>query len=142
MTDENVVTKEEKQVEEMLPSGKELILSDGSKIYVKPISWGKEIQVCKLISNFMTASDMLKAINAVSSLKEDDSTESVEALTNILLPLMENAPTAITQIVGLVLDKPNEYIEESLTSEDVMQVFIPFLKETFNKYMRMFKIAK
>jgi hypothetical protein len=132
--------KTENIVDKMLPDKNIIQLSNGLTLEVKPLSWGKEIKVCKLVSGFIGDSEILTAINTISSIKEgdEDSAESLASLSKILLPAINEAPDKITQIVSIITEKEVKFVEESLTSEDVMKIFIPFLRKLFTKYMTMF----
>lgn len=125
--------------DKMLPEDNVYTLSDGSTLEVKPLSWGKEIKVCKLVAKFFDKTDLLTSFNSLSDLKEESALESI---AEMILPLINEAPDAVTQIVSIITDKEEKFIEESLTSEDVMQVFIPFLKNLFSKYVKMFQVTK
>lgn len=126
----------------MLPEANIYTLASGNKLEVLPLNWGKEIKICKLVAGFFSESQMLSAINSISNLKEGDEEDSIESIAEMIIPLINEAPDAITEIVALITNKDNAFVEESLTSEDVMQVFIPFLKQLFSKYMTMFQAQK
>jgi hypothetical protein len=126
----------------ILPDDSVYTLSSGDTLTVLPLTWGKEIKVCKLVAGFFSESQMLSAINSISNLKEGNEDDSLESIAEMIIPLINQAPDAITEIVALITGKDTKFVEESLTSEDVMQVFIPFLKKLFSKYMLMFQAQK
>lgn len=136
-------TKDEVVIEELMPVPNIIKLSDGEELEIKPLSWGKEIKVLKLVSGFFGDSEILTAVQAISKIKdeEEDSSESLEVLSKILLPAINEAPDAITEIVAIITDEDKKFVEESLTSEDVMRVFVPFLKTLLAKYTKMFKLG-
>ena len=121
------------------PLGKEFSLSNGDKVTINPLPWGKEIKVCQLVSKFFGDNDITKAFTL---LEKDGENDSIEAISNLIVPLINEAPQVITQILAILIDKDEEYINESLTSEDVMQIFVPFLQNLFAKYTKMFQKVK
>ena len=58
---------EDQKVKEMLPEDNIYTLSDGSTLEVKPLSWGKEIKVCKIVSKFFGETELLSAFNSIAS---------------------------------------------------------------------------
>jgi len=124
-------------IEKILPLDSEITLSNGDKVAVKSLSWGKEIKALQLVSQCMEESNVVEAINTLASAKEKD---SISAIAQLVMPLIASAPDRITKIVSLLINKDEKYVEESCTSEDVMQVFTPFLKVLFNKYTKMFQM--
>jgi hypothetical protein len=124
------------EIEKLIPQENELTLSNGEKITIKTLSWGKEIKVLQIVSKFFDKNKLLEVFNSLSS--EDDSS-NFDAISKLFLPLIGEAPQSITQIVSIIINKDEKFVEESLTSEDVMQVFTPFLKLLFNKYKKMFQ---
>lgn len=113
-------------------------LADGTVLEIKPLNWGKEIKVCQLVSKFFGDSNLVKIFTTI----EADETNSIEAISNLIVPLVNNAPQVITQILTILLNKDEQYVEESLTSEDVMKIFVPFLQNLFTKYTEMFQKVK
>jgi hypothetical protein len=142
--EEKKKTKEDVIVEELFPDSNIIMLESGEELEIKPLSWGKEIKVLKLVSGFFGDSEILSAVTAISKIKDndEDSAESLGILSNILLPAINEAPDAITEIVAIITDETKEFVEESLTSEDVMKVFVPFLKKLFTKYTKMFNLGQ
>ncbi len=136
--------QEEVIVEKLLPNNNIIVLDSGEELEVKPLTWGKEIKVMKLVSGFFGDSDILTAVQAISKIKDgdEDSGESIKIISKILLPAINDAPEAITEIVAIITDEDTEFVKESLTSEDVMKVFVPFLKTLFTKYTKMFKLGQ
>jgi hypothetical protein len=124
------------EIAKLIPQENELTLSNGEKITIKTLSWGKEIKVLQIVSKFFDKNKLLEVFNSLSS--EDDSS-NFDAISKLFLPLIGEAPQSITQIVSIIINKDEKFVEESLTSEDVMQVFTPFLKLLFNKYKKMFQ---
>jgi hypothetical protein len=137
-------TKGDVAVESLIPDSNIVKLTSGEELEIKPLTWGKEIKVLKLISSFFGDSEILTAVQAISKIKdeEEDSTESLDVLSKLLLPAIDEAPDAITKIVAIITDETSEFVEESLTSEDVMKVFVPFLKVLFAKYTKMFQLVQ
>ena len=129
------MSNEEKELKTFLPNGNKYTLSNGDVLKVEPLKWGKEIKVCQLVSKFFGETNMIEAFAAIASDEEDN----LEAISAMLIPLINEAPQVITQILVLLLNKDQEYIEESLTSEDVMQIFLPFLQNLFTKYTNLFQ---
>jgi len=124
-------------IEKILPLDGEMTLANGDKVTIKSLSWGKEIKALQLVSKCMDESNVVDAINTLATAKEKD---SISAIASLVMPLINSAPERITKIVSLLIDKDEKYVEESCTSEDVMQVFTPFLKVLFNKYTKMFQL--
>ncbi len=131
-------------VEKLLPDNNIVKLSSGEELEVKPLNWGKEIKVMKLVSGFFGESDILTAVQAISKIKDGDENdgESLQIISKILLPAINDAPDAITEIVALITDEDKKFVEESLTSEDVMKIFVPFFKTLFTKYTNMIKLGQ
>lgn len=124
-----------KELETFLPETKEYVLSNGDKVTVAPLKWGKEIKVCQLVSKFFSDNNMIDTFTAIAS----DQGDGLDAISNLMIPLINEAPQVITQILVILLNKDIEYIEESLTSEDVMKIFMPFLQSLFTKYTNLFQ---
>jgi hypothetical protein len=122
-----------------IPEDNSVTLANGQVVEVNPLNWGKEIKVCQLVSKFFGNNDLTKAFTALEGGGEAD---SIEAISNLIIPLINEAPQVITQILTILLDKDDVFIEESLTSEDVMKIFIPFLQNLFAKYTKMFQVVK
>jgi hypothetical protein len=122
-----------------IPEDNSVTLTNGQVVEVNPLNWGKEIKVCQLVSKFFGNNDLTKAFTALEGGGEAD---SIEAISNLIIPLINEAPQVITQILTILLDKDDIFIEESLTSEDVMKIFIPFLQNLFAKYTKMFQVVK
>jgi len=116
-----------------------ITLANGEIIQIKPLKWGKEIRVCQLVSKFFGDNNLIKAFTA---LEGDGETDNLEAISNLIIPLINEAPQVITQILAIILEKDEQYIDESLTSEDVMQIFVPFLQNLFTKYTKIFQKVK
>jgi hypothetical protein len=116
-----------------------ITLANGEIIQIKPLKWGKEIRVCQLVSKFFGDNNLIKAFTA---LEGDGETDNLEAISNLIIPLINEAPQVITQILAIILEKDEKYIDESLTSEDVMQIFVPFLQNLFTKYIQIFQKVK
>ncbi len=128
-----------KELETFLPEDIKVTLSNGTAIVIKPLNWGKEIKVCQLVSKFFSGNTVIEAFNEIS---KDDGKNDLDAISQLLIPLVSEAPQVITQILALLLDKDIKYVEESLTSEDVMQIFVPFLQNLFTKYTEIFQKVK
>jgi hypothetical protein len=122
-----------------LPEDNNVTLANGTVIEVKPLNWGKEIKVCQLVSKFFGENDI---VNAFTALEGDGETDSIEAISKLIIPLVSEAPQVITQILALLIEQDEKYVLESLTSEDVMQIFVPFLQNLFTKYTKMFQKVK
>jgi hypothetical protein len=122
-----------------IPEDNNVTLASGDIVEVNPLNWGKEIKVCQLVSKFFGDNDITKAFTA---LEGDGETDSIEAISNLIVPLINEAPQVITQILAILIEKDEKYIEGSLTSEDVMKIFIPFLQNLFTKYTKMFQQVK
>ena len=127
----------DKELETFLPENKEYELSNGDKAIVAPLKWGKEIKVCQLVSKFFSDNNMVDAFTAIAS----DEGDGLDSISDLMIPLINNAPQVITQILVILLNKDEQYIEESLTSEDVMKIFLPFLQSLFTKYTNLFQKA-
>jgi len=116
-----------------------ITLANGEIIQIKPLKWGKEIRVCQLVSKFFGDNNLIKVFTA---LEGDGETDNLEAISNLIIPLINEAPQVITQILAIILEKDEQYIDESLTSEDVMPIFVPFLQNLFTKYIQIFQKVK
>lgn len=124
--------------EKFVPTGEEYTLSNGGKITIMPLPWGKEIQVCQMVSKFFSDNNIIDIFNKISE-TEDGEDSGLETTSMLLTPLIQEAPQIVTKIVAILINKEEVYVEETLTSDDVMGVFIPFLKSLFNKYTKMFQ---
>jgi hypothetical protein len=122
-----------------LPDENNVTLANGKVVEIKPLNWGKEIKVCQLASKFFGENDI---VGAFTALEGDGETDSIEAVAKLIVPLIGEAPQVITQILAILLEQDEKYINESLTSEDVMKIFIPFLQNLFTKYTKMFQKVK
>ena len=129
MSDDKVAT--------FIPEDNKFTLTNGEVLEVKPLNWGKEIKVCQLVSKFFGDNNMIDVLSLIAG--GDGKDDSLEAISGLIVPLINEAPQVITKILATLLDKEPTYIEESLTSEDVMQIFVPFLQSLFTKYTKMFQ---
>jgi hypothetical protein len=134
--------KTEDQVNNMLPNSDIIVLDNSLTLEIKPLNWGKEIKVMKLVSGFFGESDIITAVQSISQIKDEDedSPEALKILSEILIPAINDAPQAITEIVSIITERDISFIEESLTSEDVMKIFVPFFKKLFTRYTKMFNL--
>jgi hypothetical protein len=82
---------------------------------------------------------LLEAFNEIST---TEGKNDLDAISKLIIPLVNDAPQVITEILALIINKDVKYIEESLTSEDVMQIFVPFLQNLFTNYTEMFQKIK
>ncbi len=128
-----------KELETFVPENIKVTLSSGEDIEIKPLNWGKEIKVCQLVSKFFSGNAVIEAFNEIA---KEDGKNDLDVISQLILPLVSQAPQVITQILVLLLDKDTKYVEESLTSEDVMQIFVPFLQNLFTKYTEIFQKVK
>jgi len=119
----------------------EYTLSNGNKITIQPLPWGKEIFVCQLVSKFFTENNMIEIFNNLSSVDNESDDAGFDAMVRLITPLIQEAPQTITQIVAILTSKPEKEIEETLTADDVMGVFVPFLRSLFSKYAVIFQQA-
>jgi hypothetical protein len=131
--------KEDLEVKAFAAIGEEYTLTNGNKINIKPLPWGKEIFVCQLVSKFFTENGMIEVFNNLGNVEEGES--GFDAMLGLVTPLIQQAPQTITQIVAIITSKSEKEIEETLTSDDVMGVFVPFLRTLFSKYTTIFQQA-
>jgi hypothetical protein len=128
-----------KELETFVPESTKVTLADGTKLEIKPLNWGKEIKVCQLVSKFFSDNALLEAFNNITT---TEGANDLDAISKLIIPLVNEAPQVITEILALVINKDNTYVEESLTSEDVMQIFVPFLQNLFTRYTKIFQKVK
>ena len=131
----------ESEVKVFAKIGEEYTLSNGNKITIQPLPWGKEIFVCQLVSKFFTENNMIEIFNNLSSVDNESDDAGFDAMVRLITPLIQEAPQTITQIVAIITSKSEKEIEETLTSDDVMGVFVPFLRTLFSKYTTIFQQA-
>jgi|TARA_Y100000310_G_C20595074_1_gene770089 hypothetical protein len=131
----------ESEVKVFAKIGEEYTLSSGNKITIQPLPWGKEIFVCQLVSKFFTENNMIEIFNNLSSVDNESDDAGFDAMVRLITPLIQEAPQTITQIVAILTSKPEKEIEETLTADDVMGVFVPFLRSLFSKYAVIFQQA-
>ncbi len=125
----------EKELETFVPESTKVTLANGTILEMKPLNWGKEIKVCQLVSKFFKDNTLLEAFNELAN---EEGNNDLDAISKLMIPLVNEAPQVITQIIALLINKEDTYVEESLTSADVMQIFVPFLQNLFTKYTQMF----
>ena len=125
-----------KELETFVPESTKVTLTNGTELEIKPLNWGKEIKVCQLVSKFFSDNTLIEAFNEIAT---TEGKNDLDAISKLMVPLVNEAPQVITEILALIIDKDTTYIEESLTSEDVMQIFVPFLSSLFAKYKKMFQ---
>jgi hypothetical protein len=128
-----------KELETFVPESTKVTLANGTELEIKPLNWGKEIKVCQLVSKFFSDNTLLEAFNEIST---TEGKNDLDAISKLIIPLVNDAPQVITEILALIINKDVKYIEESLTSEDVMQIFVPFLQNLFTNYTEMFQKIK
>ncbi len=129
----------EQELKTFLPESTKVTLVNGQVLEIKPLNWGKEIKVCQLVSKFFSDNTLLEAFNEIAT---EEGKNDLDAISKLMIPLVNEAPQVITEILALLVNKETEYIEESLTSADVMQIFVPFLQDLFTKYTEIFQKVK
>ena len=100
------------------------ICSSGEQIKIPRITWGKEIKLLK------SASAIIKSVPELNSLSINP--ETGVQLTDILklVPsILETVPEQVTGFVALMLDRTSEWVNENLSSSDVVGLVFPFFKK-------------
>jgi len=122
----------EKDLEVFSEEERYIETKDGERIFLPRLTWGKELQIIRIISEFL---------NDIPEIKELDMKNlSPEGLLPIISKIFEKGPNRITRILSLLFEKEGTWIENSLAMEGIMQFLVPFfyfkgksLAENFNK---------
>lgn len=94
-------------------------LDNGQELEIPPLSWKKELILLKKFGEFL----------------ENCSKEGIFSLDDIginntgylLSIVFKYAPDLLTNIVSIIVGKPEDYIEENFSLEDVVRIVLPFL---------------
>ncbi len=130
-----VKTEEKKnEVDVFFPKGGTVKLpSIKEPLTVKKFTWGKEAILGKMLGQ------LLKEINLgdFQNLTENNIKGDPQIVVTTFLPLLQNAPETVTKIVATILDKEEKWVNDSLDSEDIIEVLVPFFIGAFRKYQNM-----
>ena len=129
-------------IEAFVYETKEIELTNGGAIKVPPLSWGKELQIIKILGN--TYNKVIKSNKEILSSIISDSSETYRGkgtieldISHIIGNIMSETPDAITKICSIITGKSEKYITDKLVLEDVMEICLPFLGVLLKKMTKL-----
>lgn len=129
-------------IETFVYEAKEIELTNGGTIKVPPLSWGKELQIIKILGN--TYNRVIKSNKEILSSLISDSSETYKDkgtieldISHIIGNIMSEAPDAVTKICSIITGKSEKYITDKLVLEDVMEICLPFLGVLLKKMTKL-----
>ncbi len=136
MSETHKKSKEEKknEVDVFFPKGGKVTLpSCKEPLTVKKFTWGKEAKLGRMLGQ------LLKEINLgdFQKLTETNIKGDPQIVVNTFLPLLQNAPETVTSMVAIILDKEVQWVNDTLDSEDIIEVLVPFFIGAFRKYQNL-----
>lgn len=104
-----------------------ITLTNGQTLEIKPLTWKQELQLIKLIGDFISKVSQEKKV----------SIESFSMLeTGQLLGLIfKYAPDLLTQATSIIIRRPASFIEENLTLDDIIKIVFPFFGNILQKLL-------
>ena len=120
--------KKQEELDLFVPG--QFTLTDGTVIERPKLSWGNQIKLLRQFSNLLTKVPELKTVNFESF--------TIKDLVQVLPSILDNAPTAFSDMCGLILNENREWIDEHLSMDDVLGLIIPFLKGLFSRIGKSF----
>jgi len=108
-----------KEIEAFTKSEREFTLSNGQTIKIKPLTWGQELKIIKILGELLNKTTQNTSV-VVESLGEIELGSSIGAL-------LEESPEAITKICAIITGLTTEEIETNFVFEDIVEICFPFL---------------
>jgi len=103
----------------------------GEVVKAGVLTWKKELEIGKVLAGLLKEVPELTSRN-LSSLTPDD-------LLVIIGSLLSKGLDEITHLVGVILDKDENWILENLDSEGVINLLVPFFFKRGKKYQEMWQ---
>lgn len=100
-----------------LPEPKEITTVHGETLTIPKVTWAKEIQILRIVGKLVQTLNLKPGVHWME-----------------LLPhILEKAPTELTRIAAILLEKDPAWVEQNLEAEQVFEVVIPFCMNLLNK---------
>jgi len=103
----------------------------GEVVKAGVLTWKKELEIGKVLAGLLKEMPELTSRN-LSSLTPDD-------LLVIIGSLLSKGLDEVTHLVGVILDKDENWILENLDSEGVINLLVPFFFKRGKKYQEMWQ---
>ncbi len=123
-------TKDETQV--FFPDSNKFVTSSGEEITIPRITWGKEIKLLKIASGIMKSVPELANLNA-----DPEKGLQVSDVLKLIPSILETVPEQITSFVALMLDRTPEWVNDNLSSEDIVKLVFPFFRKFINNLVKV-----
>jgi len=135
----SVVDKElKKEISAFVQFPYTITLKNGQEITIQQLSWKKELQIIKLLGDFIEEVGNLLDFNE----EEFDYIQNNIASSNIhklLASILKYSPDLLTEIVCIITDKKKEEVENEFVLEDVVEVVFPFLGNIIQRLQEIFQ---
>jgi len=102
--------------EELLSSPQTVTLSSGETVEIPRLSWGKELKIYRILAQIF---------KEVPGVEEGSVDKAVEILTRFAEKVVE--------LATLVLNKDANWVNEHLTSKDMIQIILPLCFSTYRR---------
>lgn len=112
-------TEQKSDLRIFIPEDNEVTTVDGAKVKIPKLSWKKELALIEIIKKSMD--EIVENSGAVP--------EDAAALVNIALRVV---PHNITKFMATVMDKSEDWVQDSLDSTEIIGVILPLLKSRFD----------
>lgn len=127
-------TSIEEELQAFVPIPKYIKTLSGEQVEVPKTAWKDEIQIGRLIS---------KAVTEIPDLQKVDWRNiKIQDMISLLPTVINVAPEVITGITSSLLKKDNEWVEENLNSESILELLGPFFKGSLNRILKNVKLPK
>lgn len=112
-----MLSKRKDTVSVFLPEPEEVKTVSGEVVQVPKVTWAKEIQILRIVGKLIQSLNLKPGVH----------------WTELVPQILEKAPTELTRIAALLLDKEPGWVEQNLEAESVFKVVIPFCMNLLNK---------
>lgn len=102
--------------EELLSAPQTVTLSSGETVEIPRLSWGKELKIYRILAQIF---------KEVPGIEEGSVDKAVEVLTRFA--------ERVVELATLVLNKDAGWVNEHLTSKDMIQIILPLCFDTYRR---------
>ncbi len=135
MSQTHTKSQKKDEVETFFPSGGKVKLPSLDKpVEIKKFKWGKEAKLGKLLGSLLSDVNL----SDFTQLTEQNIKGNPQIIFSTFLPLLDKAPDTLTKMVAIILEKDEDWVDNELGPEDIIEVLVPFFTGAFKKYQSLF----
>lgn len=124
----------DEELQAFVPIPKSIKTLSGEQVEVPKTAWKDEIQIGRLLG---------KAVTEIPDLQKVDWRNiKIQDMISLLPTVINVAPEVITGITSSLLKKDNEWVEENLNSESILELLGPFFKGSLNRILKNVKLPE